>query len=487
MADAASIAARDITISPSAQNSQQPSAPPAPESIAPSDAALLALRLAPDIILGARLSGLKSGDILSGQLVLRPQDQTLLLVTERGIFAITPKEKLPTSGPATVQVSSIGRTVQAVIQNMAQPVPIALNFVALAPEKTAQPARPVMTADDAQVVAKQIGQNAPAIASTLRLLQEQPATLANAPVRPAAPPTAKAVTAAQTASPVTTLIEFADPENPAKPNLRGTLIAILDADSESMTHTGPLRQLLTHSRAVIVRALPNPHLAEILQAGKLPQHVMLPAGLLLPAKSQAIVLLEVLQTENSPQGEQIMTLIEKLPAETAAFVRERLPAAGPKLASQIALFTHISMQNPAPEIVPPGKDRLTILETFAALSRDNSASENITKITLPLRLAHEFVPLHITLYPPETPQQDLERRHQSAHASDHIFDISVTFPHIGPVFMTGLYHASHLSLAMATEHKLGPDMEAQLTSVFAKALSHDNWSGTLRFKSKAAA
>ncbi len=464
------------------------SASPTPQASPASsltEAALLALKLAPDIILGAHLSGLKSGDTLQGQLLLRQQDKTLLLVTDRGVFAVSPKENLPTSGALALQISTVGRVLTAVAQTPAQQQNYSLTLIALPPAPQNPDVPLIVTPDDARQLAQNIAQDAPALESALRVLPEQSASLSVPVTRPQQPVIAAPVSTQPTAP---TLVSLVASEDTTAPALLGTVIAIVDEDNAALLHTGPLAQLVAQSRAVLLRALPPipgsaDAFAELIQSGKLPLRVILPESLKLSGKSQAILLLS--RSADSQPGitEKIESVLARVPPEIAAAVRERLPTPGTKLASQLALFAHLTSQTVSPDLLPPSKDRAILLETFAALRSQEQTSDSSTKITLPLRVHGEPVPIQFVLYHPEEAGAD-QHNSRAGGSRDHLFDINVTFPGIGAVQLSGIYHAAHLSLTVTTDTALPQNLQTDLSAVYAAALTQDDWSGTLRFKNK---
>ncbi len=472
MPDALTAAAPDLPVTGYGRNASAQNTPPQTTQSA-TDAALQVLKLAPEIILGAHLSGLKSGDALQGRFVV--QDHTLLLVTERGVFAVAPAKELPTTGAVAVQIVSIGRTLQAVTQNLPVPQQVTLTLIALPPQPEKINLPTVETVAQAQQIAREIATAAPALAAALRILPEQSAFLDSAlPVARLSLPE-KAAPAPQT------LISFVFNDTPDAPPLLGTLVAVLEGGTEALPASGPLAKLLATARAALVQVLPEPDsagriIAELVQAGKLPLRIILPETLKLAPKSQAIILLA---RASESVHEQVAATLAKVPADGAGFIHERLPAPGPKLAAQLALFFNLAGQNAAPEFLPAVKERQQYLQAFTDL-RSLETLGDTQKITVPLRLYGEAVPLQFTLYAPEQ-KVDPDGGQASVHASDHLFDVAVTFPEIGMVQLTGIYHAANLSLTVRTENPLPEALAAELAGVYGAVLGQEGWTGTLRF------
>lgn len=484
MPEAVPAAARDLPLAGYGGNTAaNASATPSPTSL--TDAALLALKLAPDIILGAHLSGLKPGDTFNGHVLPGQPDQPTLLVSERGVFAVSPKENLPASGSLNVRVTTVGRTLTVVVPEAPVRQTLTLTLISLPPETRALEAPVIATPEQAHDLAKFLAKDFPALASALRILPEQSERLSR-PVAPVAAPVAPPSSAALGAP--ATLVTLVQADDPSVPPLAATILAVVEEENAALLHTGPLAQLLSQSRAAILRPLPTLPgstvvIAELVQSGKPPLRVVLPEALKQVMKNQSLVVM--LRPQDAPYEltEKIDTILDRLPADAAPFVRERLPAVGSKLAGQIALLTHTARQEAHPDVPLPSKNRAAILEAVASFRSAEAIADGGNKLTLPLRLFNEYVALHFTLYPPDV-QHQLERGAAPHSSADHLFDVEVTFPDIGNVQLSGIYHGAHLSLTVSTESGLGDALQAELSDAYAKALEQDDWSGTIRFKSK---
>jgi hypothetical protein len=486
MTETVTAAARDVAVSGYSHTPQSaPSASAANASL--TEAALLALKLAPDIILGAHLAGLKSGDRITGQLILRQQESTLLLVTERGVFAVSPKENLPTSGAVSLQISSVGRTLQAIVQQAARQLDINLTLIALPPATENESAPMLATADDARTLAKSIMQEMPRLADLLRILPEQAHILAQ-PKTSVPTPGARTTPLPAAAPASSTAIALLDVENPTTAPVLASVLAVLEEEALSYIRSGPIAQLLSSGKAALLRALPPAGtvlMAALEQAGQPPRTVILPAGFTLGDRSQAIILLErPAGLAPDPSG---ITLKDSGNASgnapgNAPGIFRHFPAPGERLGSQLALIFNMLGNNPVADMLPPSTELTVLRDAISSMRHTEIPGDASTKINLPLRIAGDVIPLQFVFYRLQEDDESEGKKNGRAHATQHAFDVSVTFPKLGAVKLAGLYHQSHLSMTVHTETAIPEPLQQELSALYAQALQSDNWSGNLHFR-----
>jgi hypothetical protein len=330
-------------------------------------------------------------------------------------------------------------------------------------------------------------QEMPRLADLLRILPEQakaladPKTSAPGPATRSSPPPAASPAAAPTI-----ILQDADPAAPEP--IRASVLTLLDRDGLTDSRSGPLAQLLTTGRAVLLRALPASgtlQFAELVQAGQPPRTVILPAGFSLANQAHAILLLERPARPDLNWHETSLSVSENRPENApvnGSGILRHLPAPGDRFSGQLALIFNLLANNPATEILPPSAEQNMLREMISTVKNSENPADISAKITIPLRLAGELVPMQFVFYAPLENEGTQDNQPDQARAGQQAFDVSITFPKLGPVKLAGVYHRSFLSLTVHTNKSLPQALQHDLSALYAQVLMTDNWSGHLRFK-----